>query len=405
MDGINIDDLTIEQYLRLTQEHQTPSMVKKVDDMTIAEYMEYEERIKRQYELDEEARYTTDDESVMSEHETINPVHTVNTQSFKEELSLEEDLDEWTVHKNKQIRVAEADLKKSFEAVEDTVNNDSFTSNLPSLEELNLGSFLLPFTSNNYNSYGIANVDASNNVIPRSIYEYMKLANLGRAAVSFEMDDMTQQETLGTMKNIMVKINKFEFPCDFVVTEMPENLRKMIILGRPFLKTIHAQIDVLQEEISLGIEVLGKSKHGMLRQWVCFRDHERRTVKGSCMGFADFLQVHYGNQRIDDKTCERRYYEWVAQNYEFDNNRTSSTTTVSDKCPYKTNYPTPIPPDEWDTRCQITYTGSTSNQNIRNNDPTPFPLDHSELGEKANVPAARRKLSRPTQPVIVWWLC
>nr|GEZ77432.1 hypothetical protein [Tanacetum cinerariifolium] len=33
MDGINIEDLTIEQYLRLTQENQTPNMVKKVDDM------------------------------------------------------------------------------------------------------------------------------------------------------------------------------------------------------------------------------------------------------------------------------------------------------------------------------------------------------------------------------------
>ncbi|GJV63307.1 hypothetical protein Tco_1474135 [Tanacetum coccineum] len=49
MDRINIDDLTIEQYLRLTQDNQTPSMVKKVVDMTIAEYIEYEERMKRQY--------------------------------------------------------------------------------------------------------------------------------------------------------------------------------------------------------------------------------------------------------------------------------------------------------------------------------------------------------------------
>ncbi|GKE25433.1 reverse transcriptase domain-containing protein, partial [Tanacetum coccineum] len=273
MDGINIDDLTIEQYLRLTQEHQTPIMVKKVDDMTIAEY---------DMELVEEAGYTTDEESVMSEHETIDPVHAVNTQSLEEELSSEEDIDEWfnakmekhmskqeekseedaliaiiksireeckAVYKNKQLRVAEADLKKSSKAVEDTVNNDSFTSNLPSLKELNPRSFLLPFTINYYNSYAIANIDASNNVMPRSIYEYLKLANLGRAA----MDDMTQQETLGTVKNVLVKINKFEFPYDFVVTEMLENLGEMIILGRPFLETIHAQIDVLQEEISLGI--------------------------------------------------------------------------------------------------------------------------------------------------------
>ncbi|GKE14445.1 hypothetical protein Tco_1422022, partial [Tanacetum coccineum] len=132
-------------------------------------------------------------------------------------------------------------------------------------------------------------------------------------------------------------------------------------------------------------EVFRKSEHGILRQWVCFRNHERRIVKGSCMGFEDFLQVRYKNQRIDDTTREKwRYYEWVAQNYELDNNRTPSTT-VSDKCLYKPNYPTPIPPDEWDTRCHITYTRSNYNQIIPNNEPTPFSLEHSELGEKANI--------------------
>ncbi|GKC69788.1 hypothetical protein Tco_1115671 [Tanacetum coccineum] len=41
MDGVDIDNLTIEQYLRLTQESQTP---KKIEDMTIAEYLEYEKK-------------------------------------------------------------------------------------------------------------------------------------------------------------------------------------------------------------------------------------------------------------------------------------------------------------------------------------------------------------------------
>ncbi|GKD93379.1 hypothetical protein Tco_1373216 [Tanacetum coccineum] len=66
-------------------------------------------------------------------------------------------------------------------------------------------------------------------------------------------------------------------------------------------------------------------------------------------------------------------------------NGTLSTTTVSDKYSYKTNHPTPIALDEWDIRCHITYTGSTSNQNIPNNDPTAFSLVHSEFREKTNI--------------------
>nr|GEV13369.1 hypothetical protein [Tanacetum cinerariifolium] len=141
--------------------------------------------------------------------------------------------------------------------MEDTINNDSFAINLSSLKELNPRSFILPFITNNYNSYAMANIDASNNVMPRSIYEYLKLANLRVATMSIKIDDMTQKETLGTVKNILVKIDKFKFPCDFVVTDMPENLGEITILGRPFLETTHAQIVVFQEEVSLGISENG----------------------------------------------------------------------------------------------------------------------------------------------------
>ncbi|GKC26245.1 reverse transcriptase domain-containing protein [Tanacetum coccineum] len=160
------------------------------------------------------------------------------------------------VHKNKRESAPDFNLKNSSKNMEDTINDDNFTSNLPNqspLMELNPGGFLLPFTIGNYNSYVVANIDASNNVMPRSICEYLMLENLKGGSMSEEIDELTQQETLGTIKNVSVKIDKFEFPCDFVVTDMPENLGEMIILGRPFLETIHAQIDVIQEEISLGI--------------------------------------------------------------------------------------------------------------------------------------------------------
>ncbi|GJT45019.1 reverse transcriptase domain-containing protein [Tanacetum coccineum] len=140
--------------------------------------------------------------------------------------------------------------------MEETINDDNFMSNLPNqspLAELNPGGFLLPFTIGNYYPYAMANIDASNNVMPRSICEYLMLDNLEGASMSEEMDELTQQETLGTIKNASVKIDKFGFPCDFVVIDMPENLREVIILGRLFLETIHAQIDVFHEEISLGI--------------------------------------------------------------------------------------------------------------------------------------------------------
>ncbi|GKD40563.1 hypothetical protein Tco_1260770 [Tanacetum coccineum] len=80
-------------------------------------------------------------------------------------------------------------------------------------------------------------------------------------------------------------------------------------------------------------EVFGVNEQGSLRMWICFRDHERRIVKGSYMRFADFLQVHYGQHNIDDTTRERRYYEWVAQNYEFSKHQTLTSMNLNDPIP------------------------------------------------------------------------
>ncbi|GKE07452.1 hypothetical protein Tco_1399470 [Tanacetum coccineum] len=173
-------------------------MVKKVDDMTIVEYIEYEERMKRKYsrkpgsyfptysghctfsnnttiefprsayfnpiqpnteftydsedmELNEEARYTTDEESVISEHEAINLAHTVNTQSFKEELSSEEDLDKWLKaemekHMSKQNEKNEEDaliaiIKSIREDYRDVYKNKQISAS----EGTDLKNLLIPW--------------------------------------------------------------------------------------------------------------------------------------------------------------------------------------------------------------------------------------------------------------------
>nr|GEV92416.1 putative reverse transcriptase domain-containing protein [Tanacetum cinerariifolium] len=73
-------------------------------------------------------------------------------------------------------------------------------------------------------------------------------------------------------------------------------------------------------------EVFGVNEHGTLRQWICFHDHERRAVKESYMGFTDFIQVHYGQQKIDDNTIghnnlhesdrEFIFNEWILDSYD-----------------------------------------------------------------------------------------
>ncbi|GJY82100.1 reverse transcriptase domain-containing protein [Tanacetum coccineum] len=68
-----------------------------------------------------------------------------------------------------------------------------------------------------------------------------------------EMADMTKKALVGIVENVLVKIDKFIFSLDFVVIDMLRDRNETMILGRPFLATIHAQINVFNGEKSLGI--------------------------------------------------------------------------------------------------------------------------------------------------------
>ncbi|GKB48112.1 reverse transcriptase domain-containing protein [Tanacetum coccineum] len=99
----------------------------------------------------------------------------------------------------------------------------------------------------------MVDLGASVNVIPKSIFEHLKLARLKKTDILVEMADMTKRSPIEIVENVLVKINKFLFLSDFMVMNMLNTHNETMILGRPFLATIHAKIDVFNKEISLGI--------------------------------------------------------------------------------------------------------------------------------------------------------
>ncbi|GJY49159.1 reverse transcriptase domain-containing protein [Tanacetum coccineum] len=120
-------------------------------------------------------------------------------------------------------------------------------------KELNPGNFTLPCTIRSLNFYAMADLGAIVNVIPKSIFENLKLARLKKTDMLIEMADLTKRSPIRIVENILVKIKKFLFPSDFMVMDMLNTRNETMILGRPFLATIHAEIDDFNKEISLGI--------------------------------------------------------------------------------------------------------------------------------------------------------
>ncbi|GKE66007.1 putative reverse transcriptase domain-containing protein, partial [Tanacetum coccineum] len=119
-----------------------------------------------------------------------------------------------------------------------------------SIEEAKYGEFGRPSPFSNGAKYHLG---ASINVIPKSIFEHLKLARLKKTDMLVEMTDMTKRSPIGIVENVLVKINKFLFLSDFMVMDMLNTRNETMILGRPFLATIHAEIDVFNKELSLGI--------------------------------------------------------------------------------------------------------------------------------------------------------
>nr|GFA55972.1 reverse transcriptase domain-containing protein [Tanacetum cinerariifolium] len=98
---------------------------------------------------------------------------------------------------------------------------------------------------------GLANLGASINLMPLSIWKKLRLPTLNNTKMVLELADRTISKPTGIAENVFVKVGKFYFPVDFVVLDFIADPRVPLILGRPFLRTAHAVINVYEGEIIL----------------------------------------------------------------------------------------------------------------------------------------------------------
>ncbi|GJX08636.1 reverse transcriptase domain-containing protein [Tanacetum coccineum] len=114
------------------------------------------------------------------------------------------------------------------------------------------GRFLIPCDFSEFdNCLALADLGASINLMPLSIWKKLGLPGLNDTKMVLELADRTISKPTGVAENVFVKVGKFYFPADFVVLDFIADPRVPLILGRPFLRTAHALIDVYEGEITL----------------------------------------------------------------------------------------------------------------------------------------------------------
>nr|GEY99491.1 reverse transcriptase domain-containing protein [Tanacetum cinerariifolium] len=116
------------------------------------------------------------------------------------------------------------------------------------------GKFLIPCDFSGMDvCHALADLGASINLMPLSIWKNISLPELTPTHMTLELANRSITRPKGAAEDVFVKVGKFHFPTDFVVVDFEADHRVPLILGRSFLRTGRALIDVYREEITLRV--------------------------------------------------------------------------------------------------------------------------------------------------------
>nr|GEZ86012.1 hypothetical protein [Tanacetum cinerariifolium] len=114
-----------------------------------------------------------------------------------------------------------------------------------------LGKFLIPCGFSELKCKALADLGASINLMPLSVWKKLGLPELISTRMTFELANRAICTPTGIARDVFVLVGKFTFPADFVIVDYESDPSVPLILGRPFLRTAHALIDVHGEEMIL----------------------------------------------------------------------------------------------------------------------------------------------------------
>ena len=94
---------------------------------------------------------------------------------------------------------------------------------------------------------------ASLNLMPLSVARRLSLGELTPTTVTLQMADRTMEKPEGVIEDVLVKVRKFVFPVDFIILDIKEDSQVPLLLGRPFLATGAALIDMQKGVLTLRV--------------------------------------------------------------------------------------------------------------------------------------------------------
>ena len=107
---------------------------------------------------------------------------------------------------------------------------------------------------NLYVGKALLDLGASINLIPLSMLKKIGEIDVRPTRMTLQLADRYIKHPYGVIEDLLVKVDKFLFPVDFVVMDIEEDVDVPLILGRPFMKTTKVIIDVDKGKLKVCVE-------------------------------------------------------------------------------------------------------------------------------------------------------
>nr|GFA12507.1 reverse transcriptase domain-containing protein [Tanacetum cinerariifolium] len=183
-----------------------------------------------------------------------------STNAFVKETFMDLKTQLETVAKNQQASIQ--NLKTKFDILADMQSgrpSGSLPSNTqPNPRGSNSKAYQPPQARNEHVNAvftRIADIAASINLMPYSLYAKLSLKTLKPTKIIVRLADISFQYPVGIAKNMLIEVGKLTFLADFIILEMKEDNKVPLIPGRPFLHTADVVIRVKRKQLNLGVRI------------------------------------------------------------------------------------------------------------------------------------------------------
>ena len=174
-----------------------------------------------------------------------------------------------------------------------------------------LGSFTIPCTIGEFVfQKALCDSGASINLMPYSIAKKLSLGEITPTTVTLQMADRTMEKPEGIIEDVLVKVGKFIFPAAFIILDIKEDSQVPLLLGRPFLATGAALIDMQKGILTLrvGEETADFNLIKSLRNLDIERD-DIKSIEDVCINNSDFYYDCNDQLSINEKEMNFQYLE------------------------------------------------------------------------------------------------